>query len=227
MKIHFHEQITAKKLAILSQSLKKHLHTLITTDTNTHSTSFTEGTAKFIPLTELTTFLQRNSGQVCTYEYELIIKERPNACFIFISPCWYRKYERFDAVSAGSTTKEMWKSVVKSVEKVIKSTSYSDCYLWLHNECMDTTGDIAHSLMTVYCAIGLCDLVITPVDTDLVPCWNTDIMSFSEFPCNQWNGSNPFSSLTYPLTHPLARFLILSLLKVIILAHICSVAIPC
>ena len=185
IKFHFSDQITSRKdpLVSLSQKLKKQFNYVITTDTFIQSPSPPSpmGTGvKFVPFT----LLQSSKSQVRTQEYESIKKEVPTAIFVFISPCWYRNYEGIKEVPA---TNGVLKSIILSVEQVIKSSSYSDCYLWLHSECVDSNCDVTHSLMSIYRAIEVCDVVITPVDAD-APDWSADCMSFAEFPCDQWNG---------------------------------------
>lgn len=120
-------------------------------------------------------------------EYEDIIRDNPDACFIFISSCEPCNYQ---AMNSTVSTISASTYIIDSVRKVINAQSYDKCYLWIRDKCLgDNSSDVTYSLMSVYHAIGLCDLVITPIKSTVAPGWSSDIMKFNEFPCDEWNGS--------------------------------------
>ncbi len=229
-KVHFDDQFTRSKepLESLLKALKQRF-AWFTDDSLTDTSKKADEVVdagngiKFISFNSLLT-----GSNPCLQEYGEIIGSNPNACFVFISSCGPRNSRaRESTASSKSLSQLIFESVqkvlnpvatpvtnvtIESVQKVIKASSYGDCYLWIHDKCVgDGSSDAFFSLMSVYQAIGLCDLVITPIESTVAPCWTEDIMTFNAFPCDSWNGithsltHSLTNSLTHSLTHPFNR----------------------
>ena len=193
-KTHFPDEITKNKelLVSLASSMRQQLHHY-TSDFTPHDmhlekSGIISSEPNDIKFVHFTSFIVSNIFTPSLQKFDDVIQTNPNACFIFISPYWYRSYEAATPLISVDA-KQKSKLIIDSIKKVMNINSYEDCYLWVDTLCLQSSDSTATKLATVYHAISKCDIVITPVEAAEAPAWTTDIMSYNYFQCDHWNGN--------------------------------------